>query len=80
LPKWNTIDGLQRIVENILNAKSAITCYPPKGMERQNIEKVYVSMEVMSYIEIYTLNNGYLEQTRHPNENIKRRMALQTSV
>ncbi len=56
------MNGFKHTVRHIQNVKSDIICVLQTVMERQNIERVFDSMEDMNYIENYTYKIGFLEQ------------------
>jgi histidinol phosphatase-like enzyme len=62
------MNGLRNIVFYIQNARSDILYALRTVMERQNIERVFDSMEDMNYIENYTYKIGFLEQPEWKNQ------------
>jgi hypothetical protein len=62
------MNGFTPIVSLIQNARNGIIYAHPMDMERQNTGKVFVSMEVMNYIESNTYNVGYRAEVNVENE------------
>ena len=62
------MNGLRNIVVYIRNARKDIHYVLQTDMERQNIERVFDSMEDMNYIENYTYKIGFLEQPERKNQ------------
>jgi hypothetical protein len=62
------MNGFMPIARLIQNARNGIIYARPMDMERQNIERVFDSMEDMNYIESNTYNVGYRVEVNGENE------------